>query len=78
MTVERYERLLAYQNFKCAIPSCTVKNRRLLDVDHNHDTGEVRGLLCRNCNIMAGRCHESTAVLADLITYLHSDTPVLL
>ena len=42
-----YEELLAFQGGKCAIPACraTGKARRLA-VDHDHVTGEPRGLLC--------------------------------
>lgn len=42
-----YERLLAFQGGTCAFPKCRARGmRRRLAVDHDHDTGEVRGLLC--------------------------------
>lgn len=42
-----YERLLAFQGGTCAFPRCKATGRRRrLAVDHDHDTGEPRGLLC--------------------------------
>lgn len=49
LTIEDYERLLAAQGGGCAICGATPKTRRL-DVDHDHRTGAVRGLLCHRCN----------------------------
>jgi hypothetical protein len=52
MTIEQYERLLAKQDGHCALclawrPSA---HRSSLYVDHDHETGAVRGLLCSYCN----------------------------
>lgn len=44
-----YERLLAAQDGHCALCPATGKTRRL-HVDHDHKTGQVRGLLCYKCN----------------------------
>lgn len=50
---EEYDRLFALQGGKCYICRRTARSRRLA-VDHDHETGEVRGLLCsdseRGCN----------------------------
>ncbi len=53
MTPERYEKLLHAQNFSCAICRRHESEfQRRLAVDHNHDTGQTRGLLCTTCNSM--------------------------
>lgn len=53
ITREEYEALLEFQEHRCALCHRKVHSRRLA-VDHDHKTGEVRGLLCsdseRGCN----------------------------
>lgn len=46
---EGYAALLAAQDGHCALCPNTPKTRRL-NVDHDHATGAVRGLLCHRCN----------------------------
>lgn len=57
LSLERYYEMFAAQNGVCAIcknPGRPRKSEflepRLLDVDHDHVTGKVRGLLCNSCN----------------------------
>lgn len=50
---EAYQALLAKQGGACAICH-TPPNGRVLDVDHDHITNIVRGLLCRRCNLAVG------------------------
>jgi hypothetical protein len=49
MPLTEYEARLAAQGGVCAICGRPPKTRRL-DVDHEHKTGAVRGLLCHRCN----------------------------
>lgn len=42
----------------------------VLDVDHNHKTGKVRGLLCNNCNRLLGFAGDNHSVLSNLAAYL--------
>ena len=44
--------------------------RRTLDTDHDHDTGEVRGLLCSRCNRLIGQAEEDIILLKSIIRYL--------
>ncbi len=46
-----YNRLFAIQSGRCAICGKHQSElKRRLDVDHDHETGKVRGLLCNYCN----------------------------
>lgn len=44
------------QEGRCGIPSCraVLKSLQSAHVDHRHDTGAVRGLLCQRCNVLEG------------------------
>ena len=70
-TNQVYKELLSEQNGKCGIcqqemsPPC---------IDHNHETGVVRKLLCGHCNKMIGFAKESVETLANSIKYLNSFT----
>lgn len=44
--------------------------KRRLSVDHNHKTGQVRGLLCINCNTGIGNLRDSKSLLFAAISYL--------
>jgi hypothetical protein len=52
--LKEYEQLLEQQAGLCAICGRPPRSRRVLDVDHDHLTGIVRGLLCGNCNRAVG------------------------
>ena len=57
MTVRNYYKLLDYQDNKCFICGFTDFTSHYggrLHVDHDHDTGRVRGLLCNRCNTFLG------------------------
>lgn len=68
---EVYERLLQQQNNACAI--CGIDASELnkeLSVDHNHETLQVRGLLCTYCNVGLGYFKDDTTLLSMAIEYL--------
>jgi len=71
MTEQDYLEMFRRQNGKCAI--CSVSHLELnnpLCVDHNHVTGNVRGLLCDHCNNLLGRAKDSIAILDRAKWYL--------
>lgn len=49
------------------------RGRTMVNVDHDHSTGVIRGLLCRNCNVMLGHAGDESRVLRRAITYLEKD-----
>ena len=61
-----YKAMLSKQKNKCLI--CNTED--ILVVDHNHKTGEVRGLLCHGCNCAIGLLRDDPSVLQSAITYL--------
>lgn len=76
LTVEDYDRMLAAQRGCCAICGTDVpRGAGRFHVDHNHRSGEVRGLLCNNCNIGLGAFDDDVARLSGAIAYLkaHSE-----
>jgi len=73
MTLEDYEDMAEAQGQRCAI--CTKFPERLV-VDHCHQTGIVRGLLCGNCNLALGKFGDTTQGLMRAVEYLegrHTD-----
>lgn len=65
-TVKWYIKTEKVQKGRCLICNDKVK----LCVDHNHTTGQLRGLLCRFCNPMIGFCREDINILRKAIKYL--------
>lgn len=77
--IGEYNRLLASQNWQCAVCKADRADatKARLHVDHNHQTGRVRGLLCTRCNNALGYAADNAERLRQLATYLESyATPV--
>lgn len=71
ITEERYLELLEAQDGKCAI--CHKHHseiRKILFVDHDHRSGEIRGLLCSECNFALGLLRDSPEIMHNMIAYL--------
>ena len=67
ITVEQYNEVYSEQEGKCAICHSWFP---VLGVDHNHNTKRIRGLLCRQCNLVLGNSKENILVLESAIKYL--------
>lgn len=67
ITEEKYMDMIETQKYCCAI--CSNKPKKL-HIDHDHETGKVRALLCLNCNIMLGFAKENGLILQRAIHYL--------
>lgn len=77
ITLEEYKNLLEEQGGVCAI--CGEKERvvrraksgqEMLAVDHCHETGKIRGLLCFKCNTGIGALGDSIEGLERALNYL--------
>ena len=75
VTWDEYELLLACQDGRCAI--CNGRPRKnMLSVDHDHKTGEVRGLLCSRCNHrLLGSANDDPVRLRRAADYLEQFSP---
>lgn len=70
-----YDRLYEIQGGKCYICQRATGASKRLAVDHNHETNEVRGLLCKTCNHdVLGHLREDIEAFKRAIEYL-SDPP---
>lgn len=77
ITLEEYNAMRDAQGGVCAIchhPETVVDRRsgkvRDLAVDHNHETGEIRGLLCGRCNSALGHIGDDPELLLEAAMYL--------
>jgi hypothetical protein len=86
ITPEEYDLMVIAQNNLCAIcgrEQAELRNKyvgsptKRLDIDHDHITGEIRGLLCRKCNTGLGLFLEDPVVLAKAIEYLTTNRAIL-
>ena len=73
ITIETYDKMLKLQNNCCAICDEPRENFRTnFAVDHDYKTNEVRGLLCRKCNLILGYANDNTSILEKAMEYLNS------
>ena len=72
LTVEQEKEMLEQQKGKCAC----CEERRAKVVDHDHETGAVRGILCIQCNTILGYAGDSVAILKKAARFLESSRRV--
>lgn len=72
ITKEQYEELYADQGGACYICQRANGKTRKLAVDHDHETGYVRGLLCSVCNKMLGHARDNPAMFDIAANYLRN------
>ena len=68
--VPDYERILEEQGGGCYICGKKPTDRRALDIDHDHNTGKVRGLLCSKHNRAIGLMGDDLLILIKALEYL--------
>lgn len=74
LSIDDYQRKAEAQNFLCAacgLPETGRNQHGLvpLAVDHDHTTGQIRGLLCMRCNRTLGMLKDSTELIQKLLIY---------
>ena len=71
ITLEEYDKIFDSQCGKCAIcGKHQSQSHRNFDVDHDHTTNKIRGLLCNNCNQGLGKFQDNADYLKNAINYL--------
>ncbi len=76
--LEWYEKQFKKQNYSCAI--CETKTNKTVgdrqfwnfSVDHCHDSGKIRGILCNNCNRALGLFQDNPELLKKAASYVES------
>lgn len=68
ISLEEFEALVTEQGNRCAI--CDTEFSKTPHVDHDHETGAVRGLLCSPCNTGLGHFRDDVVRLRGAVAYL--------
>jgi hypothetical protein len=67
ITLDDFDRMIVEQSGRCKI--CGQADPKL-HIDHDHQTGKVRGLLCGPCNRALGIAKDNPALLRAMAAYL--------
>lgn len=73
ITIDDFNGMIKFQNNKCGI--CFKEfsaNRSSINIDHDHETGEVRGLLCSGCNTGLGQLGDNIEGIKKALYYLEN------
>jgi len=70
LSPESWLEIWKYQDGKCAICGNSFTSASDAYTDHNHETDEIRGLLCRKCNFGIGLFNDNPKLLMEAIKYL--------
>jgi hypothetical protein len=65
------EKMMLFQNWKCAICDAPIENSLEGCVDHDHKTGAIRNILCQNCNRGLGSFKDQPSLLRKAAEYLN-------
>jgi uncharacterized membrane protein YvbJ len=76
ITGEQYDAIYSDLCAVCGKPETDKRNGkiRMLSIDHNHDTGKIRGMLCGKCNKALGLLDENIDILLSMIKYIAKHT----
>lgn len=71
--LENWFELIRLQNYKCAICGCDLDMSKNTHIDHDHNTGKVRGILCHSCNIGIGFFKDDIERIEKALVYLRKN-----
>ncbi len=77
LTLEQYDEMLRSQGGGCALCGRAPREGKALHVDHDHETGRVRGLLCFTCNNALGDFEDDPVRLREAARYVEAFEPSL-
>ena len=78
ITVEQYDEMLASQGGVCAVCGREPRDDISLHVDHDHETGAIRGLLCFRCNNSLGDLGDDPDLLRRAAAYIEAFDPEMI
>jgi hypothetical protein len=73
ITQEQFDEILLRQGGRCAICRSSEASKSTdhrFSVDHDHETGQVRGLLCKRCNSALGHFQDNPEIVESALSYL--------
>ena len=72
LTLEQYNEMLKKQDLKCAICNepLDLQNPHGVNIDHNHLTGKIRGILCNKCNLAIGLLRDNPEYIYKAYKYI--------
>lgn len=79
---EDYVNMFANQDGKCAICNTDIflaanDRNKTAHIDHAHENGKIRGLLCGNCNVSLGGFNDDVKIMQNAIDYINSTSEEL-
>ena len=70
LTLEDLQTMRDAQGNQCAVCGEGLTSGGAVHLDHCHETGVVRGILCRHCNLMLGHARDNPETLMAAAAYL--------
>lgn len=70
LTIEERDQMIEDQGGKCALCKRDFHDKNKPNVDHDHETGRVRGILCFSCNQALGKLGDTYAKMLSVLEYL--------
>jgi len=74
ITIKDYNSMLEQQNNKCKLCENSFQQNKKIHVDHCHNTGKIRGLLCVSCNRGLGYLKDDKDLLLKAVKYLKRES----